>query len=304
MRDRAMRGRLVERSADRRRWAFRWCGVARERLDARSMPRLRPACANGDIDRTLRAAVRGRSAATLSYAERSRALHRAACSNVVGVLRGADRRRCAAEAIVIGAHYDHLGLGGRFSEAPEATGQIHNGADDNASGTAALIEMARVAGASPPPLRPHGRLRGVRGRRARAARIGALRRAPADPARRHDGDDQPRHDRPRARPRDGGRRSDMRRRRCRRRPGLRPWTALPLDDFAQAATTRTRRTTRRSSRGVPALAFFTGFPRRLSPAERRLAAHRRGGRRRDRPARPQASWKSCRVRSFWRDGEA
>jgi Zn-dependent M28 family amino/carboxypeptidase len=47
--------------------------------------------------------------------------------------------------VVVGAHYDHLGLGGRHSLAPEAHGEIHNGADDNASGTAALIEIARVA---------------------------------------------------------------------------------------------------------------------------------------------------------------
>ncbi len=46
---------------------------------------------------------------------------------------------------MIGAHYDHVGLGGRLSVAPELTGQIHNGADDNASGTAAVMEMARLA---------------------------------------------------------------------------------------------------------------------------------------------------------------
>ena len=46
---------------------------------------------------------------------------------------------------MVGAHYDHIGAGGEFSEAPDATGQIHNGADDNASGVAALIEMARAA---------------------------------------------------------------------------------------------------------------------------------------------------------------
>jgi Zn-dependent M28 family amino/carboxypeptidase len=63
---------------------------------------------------------------------------------VVGVLPGADPAR-AHEAIVIGAHYDHVGLGGRFSVSPERTGEIHNGADDNASGTAAIIEIARAA---------------------------------------------------------------------------------------------------------------------------------------------------------------
>ena len=62
--------------------------------------------------------------------------------NVVGVLPGSDPAR-AKEAIVIGAHYDHVGLGGRLSVTPERTGEIHNGADDNASGTAAIIEMAQ-----------------------------------------------------------------------------------------------------------------------------------------------------------------
>lgn len=64
--------------------------------------------------------------------------------NVVGILPGSDPTR-AGEAVVIGAHYDHVGLGGWYSMAPELTGEIHNGADDNASGTASVIEMARVA---------------------------------------------------------------------------------------------------------------------------------------------------------------
>ena len=59
--------------------------------------------------------------------------------NVVGVLPGSDPAR-AKESIVIGAHYDHVGLGGRLSVSPERTGEIHNGADDNASGTASIIE--------------------------------------------------------------------------------------------------------------------------------------------------------------------
>lgn len=64
--------------------------------------------------------------------------------NVVGVLTGSDPAR-AGEAIVIGAHYDHVGLGGRLSVTPERAGEIHNGADDNASGTASIIEIARAA---------------------------------------------------------------------------------------------------------------------------------------------------------------
>jgi Zn-dependent M28 family amino/carboxypeptidase len=45
---------------------------------------------------------------------------------------------------VVGAHYDHLGRGGPNSQDPDSTGVIHNGADDNASGTAALLETARL----------------------------------------------------------------------------------------------------------------------------------------------------------------
>lgn len=60
--------------------------------------------------------------------------------NVAAVLEG--EGPYADETIVIGAHYDHLGLGGPGSLAPW-TREIHNGADDNASGTAALLEVAR-----------------------------------------------------------------------------------------------------------------------------------------------------------------
>jgi Zn-dependent M28 family amino/carboxypeptidase len=49
------------------------------------------------------------------------------------------------ETVVIGAHYDHLGYG-EDNNSMLRTGEkaIHNGADDNASGTAALIELARI----------------------------------------------------------------------------------------------------------------------------------------------------------------
>jgi aminopeptidase YwaD len=49
------------------------------------------------------------------------------------------------EYIVVGAHYDHLGLGDEHSLAPSQIGTIHPGADDNASGTAGVIELARWA---------------------------------------------------------------------------------------------------------------------------------------------------------------
>jgi hypothetical protein len=63
--------------------------------------------------------------------------------NIIGVLRGRSPER-RGEAIVIGAHYDHLGYGGFGAlDAPDSTGKVHNGADDNASGTTGLLEVAR-----------------------------------------------------------------------------------------------------------------------------------------------------------------
>jgi aminopeptidase YwaD len=61
--------------------------------------------------------------------------------NVIGILEGRDSE-LRKEAIVIGAHYDHLGNGGEGSLAATST-EVHPGADDNASGTAAVIEIAR-----------------------------------------------------------------------------------------------------------------------------------------------------------------
>jgi hypothetical protein len=60
--------------------------------------------------------------------------------NVIGVLEG--EGPLADETIIIGAHYDHIGMGGPNSRNPNLNA-IHNGADDNASGTAALLELAR-----------------------------------------------------------------------------------------------------------------------------------------------------------------
>ena len=60
--------------------------------------------------------------------------------NVVAVLEGGARRD---EWLVVGAHYDHVGA--------NAQGEVWNGADDNASGTAALMQVARALAASPEP---------------------------------------------------------------------------------------------------------------------------------------------------------
>ena len=64
-----------------------------------------------------------------------------AAYNVIGVLEGNDPK-LKNEIIVVGAHYDHLGRGGSGSLAVNSK-EIHHGADDNASGTSALVELAR-----------------------------------------------------------------------------------------------------------------------------------------------------------------
>jgi len=64
---------------------------------------------------------------------------RATVNNVLAYLPGK-----TDEYIIIGAHYDHLGYGNVDSLAPSQIGQIHPGADDNASGTAGVLELARL----------------------------------------------------------------------------------------------------------------------------------------------------------------
>jgi Zn-dependent M28 family amino/carboxypeptidase len=64
---------------------------------------------------------------------------RATVNNVLAYLPGR-----SDEYIIIGAHYDHLGYGNQDSLAPSQIGQVHSGADDNASGTAGLLELARM----------------------------------------------------------------------------------------------------------------------------------------------------------------
>jgi len=76
-------------------------------------------------------------------AETSFQLQYQTTNNVVGFLEGSDPK-LKNEYIVVGGHYDHLGYGGPGSGSRKPdTIAIHNGADDNASGTAGVIEMAR-----------------------------------------------------------------------------------------------------------------------------------------------------------------
>jgi hypothetical protein len=72
-------------------------------------------------------------------------------SNLIGVIEGEGPQ--ADETIIVGAHYDHIGYGGFGARDPRRTGEIHNGADDNASGTSAVLELARRIAAGPKPSR-------------------------------------------------------------------------------------------------------------------------------------------------------
>ena len=64
-------------------------------------------------------------------------------ANVAACLPGSDSD-LKAQVVVLGAHFDHLGYGGEGSGSLQPdTHEIHNGADDNASGTAALLELAQ-----------------------------------------------------------------------------------------------------------------------------------------------------------------
>lgn len=75
----------------------------------------------------------------------------AAGVNVVGVLRGANPA-WRDEAVLVTAHYDHLGLGWPAAHTGDA-GRVHPGANDNASGVAVLLELARAFAAGPRPAR-------------------------------------------------------------------------------------------------------------------------------------------------------
>ena len=108
------------------------------------------AIVSGSITRAAAAALLGRSAASLDavtatgVSARLRidlATTERRAANVIGVLPGADPAR-ADEAVVIGAHYDHLGVEG---------GTVYPGADDNASGTATVLGLARSLAAARPP---------------------------------------------------------------------------------------------------------------------------------------------------------
>jgi hypothetical protein len=72
--------------------------------------------------------------------------------NVIGIIRGSDPE-VGGEAVVIGAHYDHEGIGTPVADENGVLDSIYNGADDDGSGTVAILEVARELAAGTPPRR-------------------------------------------------------------------------------------------------------------------------------------------------------
>ena len=88
---------------------------------------------------------------------------------MVAVLPGSDPQ-LREQSVVIGAHFDHLGTSPLNALDPDAGQAIRHGADDNASGTAAVLELARLFAAS--PAAALAGLRQLQRRGARPARLG------------------------------------------------------------------------------------------------------------------------------------
>ena len=150
---RRLLGALSDDSLEGRRTATR--GSARAAaVIAAEMRRvgLEPAGDSGFFQRVPIALVgpgRGRPTLLESFAQLDTfpAARRPASVNVVGVLRGSDPA-VRDSAVLIDAHYDHLGIGRAVNGD-----SIYNGADDDASGTVAVLEIARALTAGPRPRR-------------------------------------------------------------------------------------------------------------------------------------------------------
>jgi hypothetical protein len=117
--------------------------LSRDRVQRALGTRLNLENVSDEIDRDLEPKSRALGDITVTAVDRTVKTRRPV-RNVIGIVRGSDPA-LQAEAVIVGAHYDHLGRSGRFSMSQSGTGQIHHGADDNASGTAAVIEMAKAA---------------------------------------------------------------------------------------------------------------------------------------------------------------
>jgi len=120
--------------------------LSRDRVQRALGTRLNLEKVAAEIDRDFEPKSRELRDLTVTATDRTTKVRRPV-RNVIGIVKGGDPS-VAAEVVVVGAHYDHLGRSGRFSMTQNSTGQIHHGADDNASGTAAVIEMAKTAAAA------------------------------------------------------------------------------------------------------------------------------------------------------------
>ena len=125
--------------------AFRFVQVKEARVEkwfptpARAWKRFRAISIRTSSRNPSRSPIRIRVDANLDVQRAVRTVH-----NVAAYLPGE-----TDEYVIIGAHYDHLGLGGQHSLAPSQTGTVHPGADDNACGTAGVIELARYFAKQP-----------------------------------------------------------------------------------------------------------------------------------------------------------
>ena len=142
----AHRGRrpgAAERRARRtgRRRTRRRCPARAEGLRRRGLPVL--VVKRAAASRRARAARQEEGRCAPSSRLRSRATKQEAFNVVARLTAGAPESQRLPGVVVLGAHYDHLGMGGRDSLAPDKH-EPHLGADDNASGTAALLEAARA----------------------------------------------------------------------------------------------------------------------------------------------------------------
>ncbi|MGE3599318.1 MAG: M28 family peptidase [Dehalococcoidia bacterium] len=71
--------------------------------------------------------------------------------NVAALVRGSDPD-LRGQYVIVGAHYDHLGRSARGAMDPERGAELRVGADDNASGTAALLQLGQRLAANPAPI--------------------------------------------------------------------------------------------------------------------------------------------------------
>jgi len=125
--------------------------LSRDRVQRALGTRMNLGTVSAEIDRDFEPKSRALNSLTVNAVDQTVKVRRPV-RNVIGILKGTDPS-VEAETVIVGAHYDHLGRSGRFSMSQNSTGQIHHGADDNASGTAAVIEMARAVADARPEFR-------------------------------------------------------------------------------------------------------------------------------------------------------